>query len=132
MTVALKPKYELFAQARAKGISQVGAALSAGYSAASADRIDNRWDVNARVKELQARRAQVGPPDLIAELEYLATLAAAGEAMGSAAGLNCARLAMTEAFRMMREAEPAGAAPARHLKPPLTEDEWFAKYPPKD
>lgn len=90
MPVLKDARQEKFAQALAKGMTQVAAAVAAGYAAndATAARRANSPSVRARVAELQGRAAEKAVLTKTAIIERLFRLADKAEAAGQISAAN--------------------------------------------
>jgi hypothetical protein len=100
------PRYEFFAQARAKGARLDDAYEDAGFvlNKGHSSRLARRPEVAARIAELRAQRNEaddISPQKVIATLLRMAK---AGEGSENAALLKAARLALLDAARLHGEA----------------------------
>jgi len=125
--------HEAYARARAEGLERLEAYVEAGYRGGrgAAARLGRRPDVAARIAELRERDPDIASPAAI--VARLIRVAEACGALGSAAGLREARMALLEANRLQAELTAQGAyedhPPVRRV--PLTNDEWLEKFAPK-
>jgi hypothetical protein len=102
MGVLKNPKHELFAQALAKGRTQVEAYAAAGYvpSEANASTLTRNQKVSARVAELQERaaiRTEITVADITSRL---LAIAAKGEQADDAPLLSVARASLMDAAKL--------------------------------
>ena len=105
MSALENPRYEAFAQSRARGAFLEDAYEDAGYTAHNghSSRVANRLEVRERIAELhceQARAEEASPRSII---EALVRMARAAETTTSPAGAKEARLNLLEALRLQRE-----------------------------
>jgi len=126
------PGWEASAQGYARGLSQQGACLAAGYSPKSNSapgRIFSDEAVKARVAELARQHDLLREANLEETILAMLDLAATGDRT-TAAGAKEARTARLEAHRL--GALLAARREAQAWTPPreMTEAEWEAKYGP--
>jgi phage terminase small subunit len=126
-------RHEVFAQARARGMTQAAAYEHAGFreSRGAGSRLANDPVIAARITELAAELKEIGDCRLEATIIALLALARRSDLQETAAGAREARLARLEAWRLgdlLAARFPATAD--RPPPPPMTEAEWDAKYGP--
>ncbi len=126
-------RHEIFAHARARGMTQAAAYEQAGYreSRGAGCRLNKIPGVAARITELAAEMLKIGDCRLETTIIALLQLARRTDLQTTAAGAREARLARLEAWRLgdlLAARSPATAD--RPPPPPMTEAEWDAKYGP--
>jgi hypothetical protein len=103
------PRYEAFAQARAKGALLNDAYESAGFvpHRGHPSRLAYRAEVSERIAELRAAQSLAQDNTPIALLSALTRIIKAGEGAEGPAVVREARLAIVDAVRLRKELEPA-------------------------
>ena len=99
------PRYEAFAQSRARGAFLEDAYEDAGYTAHNghSSRVANRLEVRERISELHSEQARAEEASPRAIIEALVRMARAAETTTSPAGAKEARINLLEALRLQRE-----------------------------
>ncbi len=135
MPVLANSRHEVFARARAAGLTRRAAFAETGYHdrGRNIQRIDSRPEVADRIVELERDAAWGGSGNLKPVIDDLMRLAQAAGELGSAAGMTAARGLLCEAARLkgLLEAQSCLATvadPPRRV--PLSDDEWLAKFAP--
>jgi len=102
MAILENPRYEAFAQARAKGARLDDAYEDAGFipDKGHGSRLAQRKEVAERIAELRAEQARLNEVDHHALIAAMLRIAKAGEAVASPAGIKEARLSLLEARRL--------------------------------
>lgn len=131
MPTLLNPRQERYVRARAKGVGRLEAYGKAGYKPhySSAGRLERQPEVAARLAELRARDPDAAEPAAV--VARLLRLADSCEALGGAAALKEARLAVLEAQRLqaqLSEKEREDEDAYDPLPPPLTKEQWTLRY----
>lgn len=124
-------KHELFAQAKARGLTNQEAYSEAGYEGHNASRVSGYEEVKARQEELEADIAVLQQAELPAVTRQLLALAGAAGKLNSAAGLAVARAALMDAARLNGAVSPQTApTPVADVPDELSEEEWLRLYAP--
>lgn len=102
MSVLKNPRYELFAQGLAKGLSQDAAYETAGFkpSRSNASRLSAKENIIARVAELKERAAARTEITVAGITERLLNIAAKGEQSTEAPMLSVARASLMDAAKL--------------------------------
>lgn len=102
MPVLANAKHEFFAQALAKGKSQIESYILAGYKPdeGAASRLSGNIKVQARVAELLERAAARTEISIASITESLLRLAVKGENLEEPAGLSVARASLMDAAKL--------------------------------
>ena len=105
MSALENPRYEAFAQSRARGAFLEDAYEDAGYTAHNghSSRVANRVEVRERISELHSEQARAEEASPRAIIEALVRMARAAETSTSPAGAKEARINLLEALRLQRE-----------------------------
>lgn len=127
-------KHELFAQALAKGKTQVEAYKDAGYAPndANATRLTGNDRITARVSELLERAAVRAEISVASVTENLLRIAGKAENLGDASGLSAARASWMDAAKLnglvvdQVKAETTNRT-ALISDRPLTEAQWASE-----
>ena len=129
MPTLLNPRQECYVRARAKGVGRLEAYGEAGYEPhySSAGRLERQPEVAARLAELRARDPDAAEPAAV--VARLLRLADSCEALGGAAALKEARLAVLEAQRLQAQLSEQEREDAYDPLPPeLTQEQWVLRY----
>jgi len=125
MAVLSNARREAFCQARAAGKSLA--------EAGKAGRYDNQWsrvdaapEVQARIAEIR-RETAVDARDLVPLIEKMIGLVDNAVDLKSAAGMREAKALLVEAARLKGLLPPPATAP---LQPPMSRQEWMARFAP--
>jgi hypothetical protein len=102
MPILQNPRYETFAQARAKGALLEDAYELAGYVPGNshASKLAQRPEVAERIGELRAELAGLADASPVALIAALLRVAKASEDLSSAAGVREARMTLLEVSRL--------------------------------
>jgi hypothetical protein len=105
MPTLANPRYEAFAQARAKGMLLMDAYESAGFvrHRGHPSRLALRDEVAERIAELRAMQTEAEDVSLVGLLASLRRIIKAGEASENPTLVNAARLAIVDASRIQAE-----------------------------
>jgi hypothetical protein len=126
------PRYEVFAQARARGVNRLAAYVQSGFKPhrSGASKLAKRPGIALRIaylERLNERIKEAGPaPTILA----LMALADSGDALKSAGGVKEARLARLEASRLWERLVRDQAQVNHPVDRQLTLEEWMAKHGP--
>jgi len=144
MPILFKSQYEAFAQALARGLSEMGANVEAGYADTSSTRARERAarpEIIARTAEIRLLTAWGGDTDLAAVFEELMRLAGKtgkSDQPLSAAILAAARGLLAEAAKLRMQLPPGVGATAPPiartgpiLPPQMSTEEWMEAFAPK-
>ena len=106
------PRYEAFAQARARGVLLMDAYESAGFvrHRGHPSRLAVKSEVAERIAELRAQQSALEDLSLVGLLASLRRIIKAGEASENPTLVNAARLAVLDAARLQVELAKAQAA----------------------
>ena len=112
MSTLSNPRYEAFAQARAKGALLTDAYESAGFvrHRGRPSRLAVRPEVAERIAELRAQQSEAEDVSLVGLLASLRRIIKAGESSENPTLVNAARLAVLDASRLQLELAKAQAA----------------------
>jgi phage terminase small subunit len=126
------PRWEAFAQARARSLNMTAAYKAAGYktSRGAASRLNKKPPVEARLGELLVQREALREARIEETIVALVAMAAVAD-LKNGAGLKEARAARLEAHRLgglltQRQEEEAWTPPRR-----MTTAEWVETFVPK-
>ena len=105
MSTLQNPRYEAFAQARAKGALLIDAYESAGFvrHRGHPSRLALKRDVAERIAELRASQTDIEDTSPLGLLASLRRIIKAGESSENPALVNAARLAIVDASRIQAE-----------------------------
>ena len=129
MPALTKHRYEPFAQALSRDLNPVAAAKEAGFKGNKTQSCERalRAEVAARVEELKRLRDWGGSRDLGPLIDELGAAVQEARTLKTAAAFVAVRGLIVEAARL-KKMLPEPEAPRR---PPMTPEEWLAKFGPK-
>jgi hypothetical protein len=131
MPTLRNPRYEAFAQARARGALLADAYESAGFvrHKGHPSRLACKTDVAERIAELRAQQTQIEDVSPIGLLASLRRIIKAGEESENPTLVNAARLAIVDASRLQAELAKMQAVDQWHIAKEFKE--FFASAAPK-